>query len=295
MRIRSLRIASQTFFFVLSWAALLGVTMTGLVYPYFFCVASPGAWAGCPLGTLEHGFANPTLSTGIPLLLFLFGFMGILVFIFGRGFCGWACPIGFLGDILYKIRKVFLPVLRPLGGVLTPVARTSQKYGIEPRYYKYIILVLIPITSLITGRMIFTEIDPIGGVTATIPTLLIGGYEATQPFFTIKMLLVVMWLLMGVVVMRSWCRFLCPLGAAMAPGNKVSLLSLKYKEDKCTKCMACVKACPMDINVMEEQRSYECILCGECVESCNFQALDMTFAGKEILKDSGARSPVKRK
>ncbi|MDG6221401.1 MAG: 4Fe-4S binding protein, partial [Candidatus Thermoplasmatota archaeon] len=265
-----------------SWAGLLGVSMTGLVYPYFFCVASPGACAGCPLGTLQTGFINPIQN--LPLLLFLVGFMGFLVLIFGRGFCGWACPIGFLNEVLYKfggpIRKMFAGP----GNKLEPVAGACQKYGVTPKYYKYIILILIPVASLLTGKLIFTEIDPIGAVTGTIPRLFIGGFQAVEPYFTIKIILLLMWVLIGIGIMRSWCRFLCPLGAAMAPGNKVSLLSLKYNKNTCVGCKACVKRCPMDIDMLKNQRDLECILCGRCVEACKYGSLDMTMAGKELFK-----------
>jgi len=282
MRIRSKRIASQTFFFLISWIGLLGVPMTGIIYPYFFCVASPGACAGCPLGTLQHGFIG---TGGLALLLFLFGFFGILVLIFGRALCGWACPIGFLNEILYKIRGPLLGLFRPLEKPLTPMAQASVKFGMDPKYYKYMILILIPVASFVTGKTIFTMICSVGGVVATIPTILfVGGYEFNQPLFAIKMILVLMWLVIGILVMRSWCRFLCPLGAAMAPGNKLSFLSLQYDRGSCTNCNACVKVCPMKVDVFNDRRSLECILCGRCVEACNFSSLEIQLLGNSVLK-----------
>ena len=282
MRIRSMRIASQTLFFLISWIGLIGVSMTGLVYPYFFCVASPGACAGCPLGTLQHGFAHTGTT---PMLLFLIGFFGLSVLVFGRAACGWACPIGFINEILYKIRTPFLGLFRAMEKPLEPAARASVKLGMEPKYYKYLILILIPVASFITGKLIFTMIDPIGGLVATIPTLLlVGGYNLTQPLFTIKMILVLMVIVMGLLIMRSWCRFLCPLGAAMAPGNKVSMLSLSFNKDSCTNCNACIQVCPMNVDIFNDRRSLECILCGRCVEACNGSSLEIQFLGKPVLK-----------
>ncbi|MCD6461463.1 MAG: 4Fe-4S binding protein, partial [Thermoplasmata archaeon] len=264
MRIRSLRIATQTFFFIITWAGLIGISMTGLIYPYFFCVASPGAWAGCPIGVLEQGFST-LATTGLLVLAFLVAFLGVLTLPFGRAFCGWACPIGFLNEIIYHLRKYFLPALRPFGGIAEKLAKPAEKYGITPRYYKYIILAMIPVASFITGEFIFTDICPMGGITATLPTLLMGGYRP-DTLFPVKIFLVVMWLVIGVVMMRSWCKYLCPLGAAFAPMNKISLMRLEYDPGKCVHCNLCIKACPMDVDIFNDNRSLECILCGRCVE-----------------------------
>jgi len=277
-----MRLASQTFFFIISWLALLGVPMTGLMYPYFFCVASPGAWAACPIGLLEYSFT--IFPLGVVVLLYIISFLGIMTMLFGRGFCGWACPIGFLNEIIFHIRRYFRPVIEPIGRAVekTPIPSFFKRYSINPRLYKYIILVLIPVTSYASGKMIFTDIDPIGGITATIPTLLQGGYRPDR-LFAVKMFLVFVWFVMGLLVVRSWCKYLCPLGAAFAPMNKVSLLSLSYDENKCINCNLCIKACPMDVNIFDDSRSTECILCGRCVAVCPTAALKMKFAGKTIF------------
>lgn len=284
MRIRTLRIASQVVFFLIAWLGLAGVAMTGLIYPYFFCVAGPGAWAACPVKYLEIGFMG--LEHSLLILAYLIGFFGLFTLVVGRAFCGWMCPIGFTQEVLYKLRRLVMPVLRLFKGPVEGLANSIGSMGPAPRYYKYGILILIPLASLATGKLVFTGIDPIGGLTATIPALLTGNEYTFGDLFWVKILLLVAFLLMSFAVMRAWCRFLCPLGALTSPMNKVSLLQVKREDDKCTKCNACISVCPMKIDVPTMDRDMECIMCGRCVSSCKFDALKLDILGKRVLREN---------
>jgi len=281
MRIRSLRITSQVVFFVMTWLGLF-LPMTGLIYPYYFCVGSPGAWAQCPLKILEVGFIG--LEFSLVMLLYLIGFLVLEGLLIGRGVCGWACPVGFIQEVLYKVRKVPMSIIKMFKGVGEKGADVFSFVPVPPRYLKYLVLLLIPVTSWITGRVLFTEIDPIGGLTATIPALLSGKWTPGT-YFPIKILLVLVFLIMSFIVMRAWCRFLCPLGAMLSPLNKVSMLKVDYDEEKCTQCKACVRACPMKIDVPNMDRDTECIICGRCVSACKFDSLHMSFLGKKLFQN----------
>jgi polyferredoxin len=76
-----------------------------------------------------------------------------------------------------------------------------------------------------------------------------------------------------VLVGRGWCRYICPLGALMAPFNKVSVLWVHVNHDKCIECLACEKTCPMKIKVLNMYRDPECILCGKCISICPTSAI----------------------
>jgi len=304
MRLKSYRVASQILFLILSVMGFW-IGMTGLVYPYFFCYACPGASAGCPLGILEHAFVHGKQEEWhhfVMFLLYLGGFLGIAWIGFGRGFCGWACPVGFVQDIFIgtkaRLRRsaAFRYTFEYYDRVYEKLKdKTSDLPGKGGRFrllhIKYIIFILIPITSYITGDLFYTNIDPIGGLTATIPTLLLypGEYEPGS-YFAIKMFLTLLFFILIVALGRAWCRFLCPLGAAMSPFNKISFLKLRLDRDKCTHCNACVKACDMAIDVPENgERNYECILCGKCVDSCKFGALRLEILGKKIVGSTDRR------
>ena len=253
-RLQKKRLASQmTFLFITNTAFLFGAT--GLIYSYFYCWESPFALMACPIGVLEHAFVDRAWY----LLIYLAGSIGFTSIIFGRAACGWACPIGFLQD-------------------LTSKRKTKSEWDKKLRILKYIILAAIPPASYVTGQLAFTLICPIGGLTATLPHLLMNphGYTFTFFFFP-KMMVLVGFFILIVLLSRGWCRHLCPVGAMMGPFNKISLLQLEYYEDKCLKCFKCADVCPMQINMPYDTKTAECIRCGKCVDVCPTDALAFKF------------------
>ena len=82
--------------------------------------------------------------------------------------------------------------------------------------------------------------------------------------------------------MEGFCRFICPIGAMMGPTNKISLQDIRYYPDDCTKCMKCIKSCPMRINVIKMNRDLECIRCGRCVDACQYDAMHIVVANKIV-------------
>ena len=122
MRLRSFRLLSQLVFLFLSIIGIAGLAATGLIFPYFFCNASPGAVCVCPIWALEHASILMRLDfkTALAMILFLFGFLGIIGFVVGRSFCGWACPIGFIQDISNRFRgKIEFPLNILAGAFIT--------------------------------------------------------------------------------------------------------------------------------------------------------------------------------
>ena len=107
IRILHLRIASQTFFLFTAILGIFGIGMTGFIYPYFFCPASPGACAGCPIWVIEHGTIEilSGSSHGAMMLLYLLGLFLVIGALVGRSFCGWACPVGSLQDMYSYLRR----------------------------------------------------------------------------------------------------------------------------------------------------------------------------------------------
>jgi len=256
-RLQKKRLASQvTFLFITNTAFIFGAT--GLIYTYFYCWEGPLALMACPIGVLEHAFADRAWY----LLPYLFGVFGVSSVIFGRAACGWACPIGFLQD-------------------LTRGRRTKHPLDEKMRYLKYAILALIPPVCYVTGTLAYTNICPVGGLTATLPHLALDpdGYTFTA-FFVPKMLILAGFFVLILLMTRGWCRHLCPVGAMMGPFNKISVLELRYFEDKCIKCFKCAKVCPMQIRMPYDNRSSECIRCGTCVDACPTDALALAFKWK---------------
>lgn len=383
MRIKSYRLLFQVIFLFFSVIGIFGLAKTGLIFPYFFCNASPGAVCVCPLWVLEHSsiLLQLDFKQAMAMLLFLFGFLGIIGFVVGRSFCGWACPIGFTQDIANQFRGrtilpfnlligilitgwvfISLPFLFPhvvtgylgivgvaiaacgLFGILNKLENIfinisaifitiislilawiylEGQHGVREigffvgivmvfvslltvlhkfvisrqtiirdtklyhrnKYYliKYGILILIPITSFLFLDKWFTNIDPIGGLTAGVPVLM---YESEKwkvsDLLWLKFILIALFFWLIFITYRGFCRFICPIGAMMAPTNKISLQDVKFYPENCVKCLKCIKECPMKINVIKMHHDMECIRCGRCVDACKYDALHITMLNKVI-------------
>jgi ferredoxin len=77
--------------------------------------------------------------------------------------------------------------------------------------------------------------------------------------------------------------------------SRLSLLKIEAERAKCTECEACVKMCPMDIQLLDYIRSgqrilsTECMLCQTCITVCAEDALKVSFGfdlgGRERLRE----------
>lgn len=268
MRLGTYRRTSQVVFTVLTIGGLFGIATTGLIYPYFFCYSCPWDVGACPIGILEHSVIDIQLAsvvTGLAMLAFLFGFLSLIGLIFGRAFCGWACPVGLLQDVTNKPG-------------IAGKTKKAIKPAIDPRakYVKYVILIAIPILSYITLDLFYTRFCPVGGITGTLPTLTFySGEWLFGSGFPLKIVSIILFMILIIFVSRGWCKYMCPVGAYLAPWNKVSAVRIKRDEGTCTNCGLCEKKCPMDIKDIGRKTDMECILCGRCVDSCNSNSLKL--------------------
>ena len=137
--------------------------------------------------------------------------------------------------------------------------------------------------SWLVDSLAFTDLDPIGGITATIPELFLdpAGWSANE-FFWYKAVFVFAVIAMVAVVDRAWCRYLCPIGAMYGPTNKISVSDVRYDPDQCIHCQLCIEACPMAINPKEDKLDPECIRCGRCVDVCPTDAQKFVLFNQRI-------------
>ncbi|MFW9843401.1 MAG: 4Fe-4S binding protein [Candidatus Thorarchaeota archaeon] len=93
---------------------------------------------------------------------------------------------------------------------------------------------------------------------------------------------------------RAFCKYLCPITTILKVSSRFSLIKVKGDADKCTNCRACVKACPMDIQIPDyisqgkRVLSTECTLCQTCINTCPHGVLSLSagidLGGKDLLK-----------
>lgn len=257
-RLHLFRRGSQSVGLLVGLLGFTGIGVTHLIFPGLHCYACPLAVTVCPIGLVQNLIINGTVP------FYWLGTIALYGLALGRGFCGWFCPFGTLNDLL-SFRKVrFRRVLSPL---------------------KFLVLVGTVVAAWRFGDTMFCKLCPAGGLEASLPYLGLGIAEPSTPF----------WVHMGtlggtilgmILVSRFWCRYLCPMGALLSLFNRLSFLGLRIRQDRCTSCGLCSRACPMGIEPHREGDSSNCIRCGECVGACPHQALSL---GLSIPGEHGFR------
>ena len=240
--------------------------------PGLNCYTCPGALASCPLGALQNALNQRNLEVPFAVLGFFFIFGSLL----GRFVCGWLCPFGLLQDLLHKI-----PLFRK---------RKQLPFHSKLKYGKYIVLIVLVIIGsvfLFTG---FAKIPafckylcPSGTFFGALPLLSANESLQTQAggLFFWKLGVLIFIVLLSIKVYRPFCQYLCPLGAIYGWFNRFSLVQIRWEKNACISCMACQKACPVNLPPEKISVSPECIKCGQCVKACPVECL---YFGKYTSK-----------
>lgn len=183
-------------------------------------------------------------------------------FIFGRGFCGWACWTAMVLDLL--------PFDRSKGWI-------SGKW----KWLRYVHFALS--LGLVAALVFLFGYKPWGR--APLVWLITGNLLYYAAGISLAFLL---------KDNRAFCKYLCPVPTLMKLGSRFALLKVAGKSEECNQCMACTKVCPMDIRIPDYVKagqrvlSTECILCNTCVSACPTNTLSILFGfdigGRECLQ-----------
>ena len=249
-----------------------------LCVPGLNCYSCPGAVGACPLGSLQNALAASGHTAGWYVLgiLLLFGIS------LGRTVCGWLCPMGLLQELLHAFP--------------TPKIRKNRITGILS-YIKYVILAVLVIAVPLYFGLVrnmpmpaFCKfLCPAGTLEGAVGLLANPANEGMLAqlglLFTGKWVILVLIGLACVFCYRSFCRFLCPLGAIYGLFNRFALTGVRVDPVRCNHCGACVHCCPMDIRHVNDR---ECIACGRCMGSCAQNAISLR-CGSFVLAGPGEK------
>jgi NosR/NirI family transcriptional regulator, nitrous oxide reductase regulator len=185
-----------------------------------------------------------------PLIFILWAGVAMALLFWGRGvFCGWLCPFGALQELLATVAQT----LR--------VPQLTMPWGLHERLWpiKYIVflgLFGISLHSIAMAEQL-AEVEPF-------KTAIILKFMREWPFT----LYAVGLLGAGLFVERFFCRYLCPLGAALAiPGRMRTFEWLKRWQECGTPCQRCARECPVQsIHPEGNINPNECIYCMHCQE-----------------------------
>lgn len=250
---------------VLSWALIkqswlarstrrLRVFRTGYL---LFTLCFIGWFAQGQLSIVNLTALVQALVAGRSLMFFLYDPMSVLLWLFvlvsllvwGRGtFCGWLCPFGALQELLGQVaRWLRVPQLRLRAASDAKLKRL--KYGLLAA-----ILGSAAVSVSWTDRVV--EVEPF----KTSITLL---FNRGWPFVVWAVCLLVA----SVVVYKSFCRYLCPLGAGLALLGRVRRWDWLTRRGECgAPCQRCRHACAYQAIRPSGGIDYqECFQCLDCV------------------------------
>lgn len=220
--------------------------------------------AFCPFGGVEtllpYLLRGETLrTTNLLNFALLIAVLGVAL-VAGRAFCGWLCPLGGVQDGLAWVARRLSGEKRHIRGKKSPARlplRLPPAADRVMRNAKYLILAAILLASTAAVYPPLHDLCPVRAL---------FGFQLTTPLLWSVL---ITFLVTSLLVERFWCKYLCPLGAALAVFNRFAPLRIVSDPERCTHCGRCDVECPMDIvEAHANTADPECIRCLECVETC---------------------------
>jgi len=247
------------------------------VFPFLNCQYCEMASGACPVGivqtSLQHGRV-PFLAAGVVTAVGAAS---------GRWICGWFCPFGLFLDICdrgCRKRTVHLPRLLRYGkflmlGLVVAGAAGLAVGGVDG--VSWFCSTICPAGSLY-GLVPYygtTAVAPFGAVFTHFDAGNAGHWLVVGHLLFFALFL---WVTFRVAA-RFFCSAMCPLGAALALFSRTSLVRIVHKASLCDGCGACVKVCPMGIDLGDDDwlTTTDCVQCTRCVRVCPTGARAWSF------------------
>ncbi len=231
------RLSQTAFLLVLGQWSFYGIFRCPFIVPYVSC-------QNCPVITC-HG----------RLLTMFWGFWLLLplsVLIFGRAFCGWACPGGLVNQLL---------------GMLAPAKlRIKNAFTRVVPYFKYLGLAVALYIWWAAGQPRENVPIRVGEFFSSIALT----FEHANIIWLVRTFFVLGFLAMGIVLANAWCRFACPAGGILEILKPVSWFKV-FKNNKCDDCSDCRKVCEMGTRPAEA----DCTHCCDCLHVCPQNAIEI--------------------
>ena len=190
-----------------------------------------------------------------PIIFILWSFTAASILLWGRGvFCGWLCPFGALQELINE-------AARKLG-----IKQFELPFFIHERLWavKYIIflsLFAISMESMNTAER-FAEVEPF-------KTTILLAFQREWWYVTYALTL----LFVSIFTRKVYCRYICPMGAALAIPTKLRLFDWLKRRKQCGEpCQLCAVEC--EIQAIHPDGQIDANECHHCLDC------QMTFVDK---------------
>jgi len=232
-----------------------------------------------------HLFALALLTFAVFIILF--------TVVFGRVFCGWACPQTIFLEMVFRKIEYFIEGDAPRQRALNKAPWTASK--IAKKTTKHIIFYAL---SFLIGNIFLAYIigvDALAKIITDPPSEHIAGLTAMFVFST---------MFYGVF---SWfreqaCVIVCPYGrlqSVLLDQNSI-VVSYDFMRGEprghrkrgidhsnlgdCVDCILCVQVCPTGIDIRNGTQ-LECVNCTACIDACN-QIMDKVEKPRGLIRYS---------
>ena len=211
-----------------------------------------------------------------PMIFILWCSVAVSLLFWGRGaYCGWLCPFGALQELTNKIAKYF------------KIPQITVPWWLHERLWplKYMIFLGLLGLSLYSLNMAehLAEIEPF-------KTAIVLKFMRSWPY----LLFVAVLIFIGLFIERFYCRYLCPLGAALAIPGKLAMFTWLKRYRNCgDPCHVCAQDCMVQaIDPKGDINPNECLHCLGCQQTyfdenvCPVMIHKLTKVKKEDLRKS---------
>jgi NosR/NirI family transcriptional regulator, nitrous oxide reductase regulator len=184
-----------------------------------------------------------------PMAIVLWAFVGVTLLVWGRGtFCGWLCPFGAFQELLSMGAKLI--GLKP--------RQFHRRTDTALKLVKYVALAAIAVAVVAGSPWVdaMVEVEPF-------KTSISMSFARDWPYVAWA----VACLGLSVFVFRGYCRYICPLGAALAVLGRFRLWAWIPRRAECgTPCQTCRHGCGYQAITPVGKIDYtECFQCLDCV------------------------------
>ena len=203
-----------------------------------------------PLGLSAQAPIPQRIQSIMPLLLIL-SVLLVSGYFIGRIFCGYACPLGAIQEILSRFRFKTEARKDPNPDLV----KTRKRKSVMFRWFIFGCSILG--ISLVGVRFVQMTNPFLGFQTFHAPSF---------QMLLIPFVLLLTILFASIFIYRPYCRYFCPYGALASALNKGNKHTIELGPS-CKDCGLCDRVCPTNSLDPDSDKS-ECYYCGRCIEIC---------------------------
>lgn len=235
---------------------LVLTVISGIVVYYALGFGNRSFENFCPFGGIESLwglFKSGQFSCALaPSNLSMLVAVLVLVILAKKAFCSWICPIGFISELVFRLRSL---VWKKYSFTI------PEKVDRPLRLLRYVVLAVILFFTYRTGELIFRGYDPFYAIFS-------GFGHETLGWITYS--IIAIFFVGSFFVPMFFCRYFCPLSAVFDPFSSLGLIKVTRDAATCIDCGKCHKACPHALHPekVTALRDHDCTNCLECIDAC---------------------------